>query len=85
MKTDRITCGRRGFKEAAKPIYFVATHPGMFRCGIAAEIVGVVAVNGRACFHLRYTDGAEDYSPIVNEDFTGKGGFGYSYEFREMP
>ena len=85
MKTERITCDRRGFKEAARPIYFVATHPDMFRCGIAAEIVGVVAVNGRACFHLRYTDGAEDYSPIVNEDSTGKGGFGYFYEFREMP
>ena len=55
--------------------FFTATHPHMFRVGQRARIEGFVARNGRPCFHVRYPDGVEDFTPLENEDFTGKGTF----------
>lgn len=62
------------------PMYFIARHPDLYRPGKAALIVDIRTVNGRSCFHLRYADGVEDDTPIVNEDFTGRGGLGYFYD-----
>lgn len=65
--------------------YFVALYPQMFRPNEAAVIEGVVLVNGRPCFHLRYADGTEDDAPIENQDFVGKGGLGVFYDIRGEP
>ena len=51
--------------------YYVGTHRHSFRPGKPAEIIGVVFVNPpddtpRACFHVRYEDGAEDWNPICD-------------------
>lgn len=67
------------------PAYFVPLHPDMFRSGRSALIVGVLMMNGRPCFHLRYPDGVEDMTPIENEDFIGKGRLGVFYEIKGEP
>lgn len=59
--------------------YFTAIHPDMFRIGMAALITDVLRIEGVMCFQLRYPDGAEDYTPVENEDFVGKGGLGVFY------
>jgi hypothetical protein len=64
---------------------FVASHPDMYRKGHPARIEAVVMMKGRRCFRLRYPDGVEDYAPIENEDFVGKGSQGVFYEItKEM-
>lgn len=52
-----------------EPCYYVGTHHYSFRPGKPALILGVVSVTPdgeepRPCFHVRYPDGVEDYSPI---------------------
>lgn len=69
----------------AKAAWFVAIHPDMFRCGQSALILGVVMVNERPCFRVRYADGVEDDTPIVNEDFVGTGGLGSFYNITNKP
>ena len=55
--------------------YFVGTHPNSYRMGEAAEILGVVTFIPaagkdltRPCFHVRYLDGKEDYTPVSDRD-----------------
>ena len=67
------------------PAYFIGLHPYGFRTGQPALILGVVVINGRPCFHLRYPDGVEDDTPIENEDFSGKDGISRFYEIRSEP
>lgn len=62
-------------RRSSAPAWFVATHPDMFRCGEPALILGVIFVNNRACFRVRYRDGVEDDTPLGNEDFVGLGAF----------
>ena len=65
--------------------YYVGLHRYHFQAGTPAEILGVAIVtpNGnsrpRPCYHLRYPDGLEDYAPLSDEDFVGKGGLGTLY------
>lgn len=80
IKRTRLPEYRVIFTASNAAAYFIARHPSLFRVGQAARIVGVVFANGRPCFHLRYADGVEDDTPIVNEDFTGQGGLGYFYD-----
>ncbi len=49
--------------------YYTGTHRHSFRTGQPAEILGVVWTGpenrpARACFHIRYPDGAEDFCAI---------------------
>ena len=53
--------------------YYVGTHRYSFRSGKPAEILGVVfgeteSGEQRACYHVRYDDGVEDYSPLCDSD-----------------
>lgn len=64
--------------------YYIARHPDLFRPGQLAIIIDTRLVNGRECFHVIYSDGVQDDSPIENEDFTGKGGAGYFYDLLEV-
>ena len=57
-------------------VFFVGTHTNSFRPGCRrdglgepAEVIGIAMVTPegnppRPCFHLRYEDGTEDFSPI---------------------
>jgi len=53
--------------------YYIGTNSHSFRQGEPAEIIGVVTYypdlmgEPRVCFHLRYGDGFEDYSPISDK------------------
>lgn len=49
--------------------FLVGTHRYSFRAGKPAEIIGVVFItpdklNPRACYHVRFDDGAEDFVAI---------------------
>lgn len=49
--------------------WLLVTHPYRFKSGKAADILGVEWIvpdgfEGRACFHLRWEDGSEDFIPI---------------------
>jgi hypothetical protein len=50
-------------------VYYVGLHPYSFRAGQIAQVLGLVMFPGpfggrpRACFYVRYPDGAEDYAP----------------------
>lgn len=54
--------------------YYQGTHHNSFRSGELAEIIGLVYINkedekpmeARACFHVKYSDGKEDYTPICD-------------------
>ena len=50
--------------------YYVGTYPGSYRAGEAAEILGVVMMERNkkfhACYHVKFSDGTENYSPIKN-------------------
>lgn len=52
------------------PAYLIGTHPYSFRSGSPAEIVAVVFVTPpnasdmRACYHIRFNDGVEDFVPV---------------------
>ncbi len=50
--------------------YYTGIHRYSFRMGKAGEIIGVVLIDVegemRPCYHIRYPDGAEDYSPIYD-------------------
>lgn len=65
--------------------YYVGLHRYQFQAGTPAEILGVVMVTleGKKpcpCYHLKFPDGREDYSPLIDEDFFGQGGYGKLYE-----
>ncbi len=66
--------------------YYVGLHRYHFQENTPAEILGVKMVTAsdgktqRPCYHLRYPDGQEDYVPMQDEDFVGKGGLGVLYE-----
>lgn len=60
--------------------YFIGLNPYMFRSGKPARIEGIVAMRGRDCFHLKWPDGVQDWSPVTDEDFSGSGGRGLFYE-----
>lgn len=56
-------------KEIGENAFYVGLRPHSFRFGQPAEIIGVKMVapqglNPRPCFHLRFEDGMEDFSPI---------------------
>ncbi len=58
-------------KEQTSKAYYVGTHRHSFRPGEPAAILGIVWYTprekerpARACFHLRYADGKEDFSPM---------------------
>ena len=53
--------------------FFVWIHPGGFRPGKPAEIIGVSFVTpsgkeARACYQVRFEDGKEDFCPISESD-----------------
>ena len=65
--------------------YYVGLHRYCFQGNTPAEILGIVMVTpdgdaARPCFHLKYPDGQEDFTPLVNEDHSGQGGLGVLYE-----
>lgn len=52
-----------------EPAVFIGTHAYSYRRGEPAEILRVVIVTPdglapRACYHVRFSDGVEDYTPI---------------------
>lgn len=52
-----------------EPCFIIGAHPFSFRAGQIAEILGVAMVTPRgseprACFHIRFHDGIEDYTPV---------------------
>lgn len=59
--------------------YFTGLHPYMFRAGPPALTESITRINHRLCFHLRWPDGVEDDTPVVDEDFVGIGGDGVFY------
>lgn len=68
----------------AEKLYLIGIHMHSFRVGAPAEIVGVkmctptaptfpfgsvpVPLLARACYHIRFDDGKEDYVPIKEVD-----------------
>lgn len=60
--------------------YYVARHPDCFRPGVPALILGIAMADKNLCYHVRYRDAVEDYAPIENEDFVGRGGAGTFYD-----
>lgn len=49
--------------------FLVGTHRNSFRFGEYSEIIGVVFITPeghkpRACYHVRFNDGVEDFTPI---------------------
>lgn len=53
-----------------------ATHQYGFRNGEWARVLGVVWLNERPCYHIRFIDGKEDHWPIYDESDP--------YEFRPL-
>lgn len=54
--------------------YFVGISKHSFRAGTPAEIIGIIMVSievhptPRPNFHIRFSDGTEDYVPIIDSD-----------------
>jgi hypothetical protein len=49
--------------------YYVGTHRYSLNAGIPAEIIGVVlatptGLDQRLCYHVRWSDGKEDWTPV---------------------
>lgn len=49
------------------PCHIRATHHYGFRCGEWALILGVVHAKGRPCYHVRFSDGREDFWVVKDE------------------
>jgi len=55
-------------------VYLIDLSWAGFRCGKPAEIIGIemVTPNGlepRLCYHLRWSDSAEDWKPVNEEQY----------------
>jgi hypothetical protein len=54
--------------------YYVGTHRYSFKSGDPAEIVGVKMVTPeleeqRLCYHIRWSDGCEDFVPVSDNTY----------------
>lgn len=63
------TCTNHEIKPMKQKAFLVGTHMYSFRAGKPAEIIGVQFLtptneDPRACYHLRFEDGEEDFTPI---------------------
>ncbi len=50
-------------------VFYVGTHEYSYHSGSPAEVIGIKMItpeglDPRPCFHLRYSNGDEDFSPI---------------------
>ena len=55
-------------------VYLIDNSGHGFRCGIPAEIIGVemITPNGllpRLCYHLKWSDGVEDFKPMNKDSY----------------
>jgi hypothetical protein len=57
--------------------YFVGMHRYLFKSGVPAKIIGVEMITPkglpqRLCYHIRWTDAAEDWVPVEDHNKTYK-------------
>ena len=62
---------------AMKDAHYMPLHRYAFRSGEPAKLLGVKICtpegsDPRACYHLRWPDGKEDYSPIADRESMGE-------------
>ncbi len=65
--TDRPVAQARPNEFPALPkVVIRSRHPDAFQSGQWAMVDGVRWVKGRACYHVRFVDGAHDYWPVLD-------------------